>query len=173
VLIRGSLWSKIYGVKWQRLGDMNIHCDFEEFLRLLKDQNVDFVIVGGYAVAFHGYIRATNDMDLFFRATSGNISRIRSALRQFGMDTTDDQVQEFFDPGSIIRMGFPPVRLEMINTISGLSFDHVWENRIKGKYGSVSVCYISLPDLLINKKASARPKDLADFDELGGNRVQL
>ena len=67
-------------------------------------------------------------------------------------------------------MGIPPVRLELINNISGLSFDEVWHHRISGEYGTVPVNYISFPDLLKNKKASGRPKDLADFDELGGNR---
>ncbi|MBN1128647.1 MAG: nucleotidyltransferase [Chitinispirillaceae bacterium] len=149
---------------------MNIHQDFEEFLRFLKEENAEYVIVGGYAVAFHGYVRATNDMDLFFRATEKNIVRIRNALKKFGLDTTADQAKEFSDPGSIIRMGIPPVRLELINNISGLSFDEVWGHRISGKYGTVSVNYLSFADLLINKKASGRPKDLADFDELGGNR---
>jgi predicted nucleotidyltransferase len=149
---------------------MNIHRDFEEFLKYLKDENAEFVIVGGYAVAFHGYVRATNDMDLFFRATDKNIFRIRNALKKFGLETTLEQVKEFTDPGSIIRMGIPPVRLELINNISGLSFDEVWEHRISGDYGAVPVYYISLEDLLKNKKESGRPKDLADFDELGGNR---
>ena len=109
-------------------------------------------------------------MDLFFRARKESISRIRKALRKFGLNTIDDQVKEFMDPGSIVRMGIPPVRLEMINNLSGLSFDEVWEHRVLGKYGNVPVNYMSLPDLLINKKSSGRPKDLADFDELGGNR---
>jgi predicted nucleotidyltransferase len=149
---------------------MNIHLDFEEFLKYLNEEKVDFVIIGGYAVAFHGYVRATNDMDLFFRANEKNIVRIRKALKKFGLPTTAKQAKEFVDPGSIIRMGVPPVRLELINSISGLSFDEVWGNRIPGEYGKVAVHYISLADLLKNKKASGRPKDLADYDELGGNR---
>jgi predicted nucleotidyltransferase len=148
---------------------MNIQIDFEEFLKLLKEENAEFVIVGGYAVAFHGYVRATNDMDLFFRANRENIVQIRKALKKFGLDTTDEQAKEFSDPGSIIRIGIPPVRLELINNISGLSFDEVWMRRIPGEYGTVSVNFISLDDLLTNKKASRRPKDMADFDELGGN----
>jgi hypothetical protein len=149
---------------------MNIHIDFEEFLKFLKEENAEFAIIGGYAVAFHGYVRATNDMDLFFRATGKNIARIRNALKKFGLPTTAKQAKEFTEPGSIIRMGIPPVRIEMINNISGLTFDEVWKNRVPGEYGTVAVDYISLEDLLKNKKASGRPKDLADFDELGGNR---
>ena len=76
---------------------MNIHLDFEEFLRFLKEENAEFVIVGGYAVAFHGYVRATNDMDIFFRTTGKNIVRIRNALKKFGLETTVDQAKEFSD----------------------------------------------------------------------------
>jgi len=149
---------------------MNIHVDFEEFLKFLNEEGAEFVVVGGYAVAFHGYVRATNDMDLFFRATEINIVRIRKALKKFGLPTTAKQAKEFANPGKIIRMGIPPVRLEMINNISGLSFGDVWRHRISGEYGTVAINYISFEDLLKNKKASGRPKDLADFDELGGNR---
>jgi predicted nucleotidyltransferase len=149
---------------------VNIHEDFEEFLRLLVEQQVEFVIVGGYAVAFHGYVRATQDIDLFFRDTEDNVYRILPALQDFGLAVDESALQDFRDPGSIIRMGVPPVKIEMINTISGISFEEVWKGRVPGRYGGVEVDYISLPDLLTNKSASARPKDLADVDELGGNR---
>jgi len=149
---------------------MHIHADFEEFLKFLNEESVEFVIIGGYAVAFHGYVRTTGDMDLFFRATGKNISRIRKALKKFGLQITAKQVKEFSDPGNIIRLGIPPVRLELLNNISGLTFGDVWKRRIPGEYGTVAVNFISRDDLLKNKKASGRPKDLADYDELGGNR---
>lgn len=149
---------------------MNIHEDFEEFLRLLAAERVDFVIVGGYAVAFHGYIRATQDMYLLFRNTDDNVRRILPALRGFGLSVDESVLADFRDRSSIIRMGIPPVCIEMINTISGLTFEEVWERRVRGAYGSAPVDYISCRDLLTNKQASGRPKDLADVDELGGNR---
>jgi hypothetical protein len=102
---------------------MNIHPDFEDFLRFLNDESVEFLIVGGYAVAFHGYVRATNGMDLFFRNTKETITGIARALERFGIPTTESDRKRFSDPGSIIRMGVPPVRLEMINNISGLTFE--------------------------------------------------
>ena len=149
---------------------MNTHSDFEEFLKLLTDHQVEFVVVGGYAVAFHGYVRATQDIDVFFRNTEENAHRILSALREFGIQVDDAFVEDLREPGSIVRLGFPPVKIEMINTISGVTFEQVWGNRSHGSYGQVSVSFISLADLLVNKKASGRPKDLADYDELGGNR---
>jgi len=149
---------------------VNIQRDFEEFLQLLNSERAEYVIVGGYAVAFHGYVRATDDMDLFFHNTPENIERIRCALAAFGLPITDTQAKGFAEVGSIVRMGLAPVRLEMINAISGLTFDEVWERRVSGMYGRTPVCYISRVDLLVNKRQSGRPKDLADVDELGGNR---
>jgi predicted nucleotidyltransferase len=149
---------------------MNIHKDFEEFLKYLTDEKVEFVIIGGYAVAFHGYVRATNDMDLFFKNSDKNILKIRNALNKFGISTSESDADEFKKSDTILRIGNPPVRIEMSNSISGIEFDDVWENKIKDMYGDVTVYYISFDDLLKNKKTSGRPKDLADYDELGGNR---
>ena len=111
---------------------MNIHEDFEEFLRLLAKQQVEFVIVGGYAVAFHGYVRATQDKDIFLRSSDDNARNVLRVLRDFGFSVDEAILNDLRDPGSIIRMGIPPVRIEMINTISGLSFNEVWERRIAG-----------------------------------------
>jgi len=150
---------------------VNIHKDFEEFLRLLGENCVEFVIVGGFAVAFHGYVRATQDIDIFFRNSDENVRKILRAVEDFGFSVDEAFLNTLREPGKIIRMGLPPIRIEMFNTISGCLFDEVWERRIAGNYGNVAVNYISYADLLINKKASGRPKDLADFDELGGNRT--
>ncbi len=149
---------------------MNTHEDFEEFLRLLTAEKVEFVIVGGYAVAFYGHVRTTQDLDLFFRNTERNVRKILAALRRFGLPADDSAITAFREPGSIIRLGVAPVRIEMINAISGLTFGRVWQARRQGLYGSVPTHYISRTDLLANKRASGRPKDLADVDELGGNR---
>ena len=113
---------------------MNIHEDFEEFLRLLAKQQVEFVIVGGYAVAFHGYVRATQDMVIFVRSSDDNARNVLRVLRDFGFPVDEAILNDLRDPGSIIRMGIPPVRIEMINTISSLSFNEVWERRIAGSH---------------------------------------
>ena len=149
---------------------MNIHSDFEEFLRLLNAESTEFVIVGGYAVAFHGYVRATDDLDVFFRNSPDNVAAIRRALEAFGMPTTEENATAFSEPENIIRMGIAPFRIEMMNSISGLTFDDVWAHRVAGTFGEVPVTFISLDDLLKNKREASRPKDLSDVDELGGNR---
>ena len=146
---------------------MNIHHDFEEFLQLLNAEEVEYLVVGGYAIAFFGYPRATNDMDIFFNDSEENITRLAQALERFGLKISDEQKQQFFDPGSRIQLGIQPVCLELINRISGVKFQKAWSNRTSGRYGEISIHYISLEDLIINKKSSGRPKDLADIDELG------
>jgi hypothetical protein len=145
---------------------MNIQEDFEEFLKLLNKKKVEYIIVGGYAVAFHGYVRMTKDLDILFRNTPQNILNLRSALNHFGFsaDSLDDVA--FSEQGKIIRMGVSPVMIELINVISGVSFETAWKNRIKGKYGKVTASYLSKSDLLKNKKASGRPQDIADIAEL-------
>lgn len=145
---------------------MNTHNDFEEFLRLLNSANVEYVIVGGYAVAFHGYVRATNDLDILFRVTRRNVRGIRDALIVFGFpeDAIDPEV--FLKPGNIVRMGTPPCRIELLNKVSGITFGEIWAGKVPGAYGAVDVNFIGKDDLVRNKRAAGRPKDLADVDEL-------
>ncbi len=145
---------------------MNIQKDFEEFLKLLNKKKVEYVIVGGYAVAFHGYIRLTKDLDILFRNTKLNILNLRSALNHFGFPSDSLEDVAFSEQGKIIRMGVSPVMIELINAISGVDFETAWKNRIIGPYGKVETFFLSKPDLLKNKKASGRPQDLADIEEL-------
>jgi hypothetical protein len=145
---------------------MNIHEDFEEFLKLLNKKKVNYIIVGGYAVAFHGYVRTTKDLDILFRNTPQNIHNLRSALNFFGFPADSLEDVAFSEQGKIIRMGVSPVMIELINAISGVTFEKAWKNRIRGSYGKVTAFYLSKPDLLKNKKASGRPQDIADIEEL-------
>jgi hypothetical protein len=145
---------------------MNIHEDFEEFLKLLNKKKVEYIIVGGYAVAFHGYVRTTKDLDILFRNTPQNIHNLRSALNHFGFPADSLEDVAFSEQGKIIRMGVSPVMIELINAISGVTFEKAWKNRIRGSYGKVTAFYLSKPDLLKNKKASGRPQDIADIEEL-------
>jgi hypothetical protein len=160
--------SKTCDVNSQGCGTMNIHSDFEEFLKLLGDLRVEYVLVGGYAVAFYGYVRATYDMDVLFRNIPENVKRVCQALEAFGIPQRSLDPTSFAEPGSILRLGVPPTRIELLNRISGVAFDAVWRRRVPGHYGKVPVQFISRRDLVTNKKAAGRPKDLADVDELGG-----
>lgn len=145
---------------------MNIHKDFAEFLKLLNGKKVEYVIVGGYAVAFHGHVRATKDMDILFKDSPKNILKLRTVLNQFGFPSNSLDDVAFSEQGKIIRMGVSPVMIELINSISGVSFETAWKNKVQGPYGNSKVNFISMQDLLKNKKASGRPQDLADVAEL-------
>jgi hypothetical protein len=145
---------------------MNIQEDFEEFLKLLNKKKVEYLVVGGYAVAFHGYVRATKDLDILFHNSLPNIQRLKQVLNEFGFPVDDLRDVAFSEHGKIIRMGVSPVMIELINVISGVSFKTAWKNRVTGVYGKTKVFYLSKPDLMKNKKASGRPRDIADVEEL-------
>lgn len=145
---------------------MNIHPDFEELLRLIEAHGVEYMIVGGYAVAYHGYPRFTKDIDLFFRLTSENALHLRSALVEFGFREEDLPLEAFMTAGNVLTFGVAPIRIDLMNKIDGVPYDEARPNVVRGKYGDVEVSFISFADLLRNKKATPRAKDKGDVEEL-------
>lgn len=145
---------------------MRIQQDFEELLGLLEENHVRYLIVGGYAVAFHGYPRFTKDLDIFFENTPDNISRLRKALLTFGFKKSDIPQDIFCVPGNILTFGIEPVRVDLINTIDGVEFNTAYANRVKSRYGKYEVAFIGKEDLLLNKRSTKRLRDKADFEEL-------
>ncbi len=146
--------------------DITLPLDFKEFLSLLNDNDVTYLIIGGYAVGYHGYPRATNDMDIWVAIDPTNADRIVKVLQQFGFDTPDLTPELFLKEKSIIRMGFPPMRIEITTSISGVDFTECYENRVVDAIDNVAVNIIDLPHLKINKRASGRLKDLNDLENL-------
>jgi hypothetical protein len=140
--------------------------DFREFLSLLHTHRVKYLLVGGYAVAAHGYPRFTGDMDLWIQTNTENAENVLRVCREFGFDVPNLRVELFTDPKQMTRMGHPPLRIEILNSVSGLTFDLAWENRISEVWDEVPVSLISLEDLRTNKRASGRLKDLADLENL-------
>lgn len=140
--------------------------DFREFLKLLNDHNVEYLLVGGFAVGFHGYPRATSDIDIWVGRSPENAKRVVAAIREFGFDTPNLTPELFLEERKIVRMGHPPVRIEVMNSIDGVVFDQCRENLIETDFDGISVPVISLPDLKVNKKASGRPKDMDDLEHL-------
>jgi hypothetical protein len=124
------------------------------------------LLVGGYAVAAYGYPRFTGDMDLWIQTSSENAENVFRVCREFGFDVPNLKVELFTDPKQMIRMGHPPLRIEILNSVSGLSFEAAWKNRIESLWDGVPVILISLNDLRTNKLASGRLKDLADLENL-------
>jgi hypothetical protein len=140
--------------------------DFKEFLKLLKEHDVRYLLIRGYAVGYHGYPRATEDMDIWVAIHPYNAKKLVSALKEFGFDDPELKPDLFLQSPKIVRMGYPPMRLEITTYISGVKFDECYQTRIVDTLDGVEVNLIDLENLKKNKKASGRAKDLADIEEL-------
>jgi hypothetical protein len=146
---------------------MEIHPDFSELLRLFADFQVEYAIVGGYALAFHGAPRYTGDLDVLVSTRPENAKRIMEALQEFGFGDSNLNASDFTEEGRFVRLGHPPVRIDVLTSISGISWEEVQANRVMGKYGDTDVPFISRDDFIRNKRASGRTKDIADIEALG------
>jgi predicted nucleotidyltransferase len=140
--------------------------DFKEFLRLLNSHQVEYLLIGGYAVGYYGYPRATADMDIWIATQPENAAKVVEVLQEFGFGVEDLTPDLFLKAEQIIRMGVPPVRVELLTTISGVSFEECYAARQIDILDGVEVALISLEHLKINKKASGRYKDLNDLENL-------
>ena len=142
--------------------------DFKDFLRSLNANRVEYLLIGGHAVAYHGYPRPTGDMGVWIAIAPENAERVVKALQQFGFDSPGLVPDLFLKPNQIIRMGVPPFRIEICTSISGVRFDECYAQRIADVLDGVDATLISLPHLRINKRASGRHKDLDDLEHLPG-----
>jgi hypothetical protein len=143
--------------------DIVLPPDFKEFLNLLKGKSIQYLLIGGYAVGYHGYPRATNNMDIWIAIAPKTAEQMVLALREFGFDTPELSKELFLRENSIVRMGIAPMRIEILTTISGVNFDECFRQRVVDE---IEVNIISLKQLKINKKASGRHKDLDDIENL-------
>ncbi|MDA3958297.1 nucleotidyltransferase [Oceanispirochaeta sp.] len=140
--------------------------DFKEFLRLLNEKKVDYLLIGGYAVGYYGYPRTTADMDIFVAINQNNAKKLKDVFIEFGMISNDLSVDLFLEPGNIVRMGLPPMRIEILNEIDGVDFEACYSNRNIVRIDDIMINLISLPDLKENKRKSNRYKDLDDLEHL-------
>lgn len=140
--------------------------DFKEFLKLLNSHRVEYLLVGGYAVGYHGYPRATGDIDLWVAVRQNNAEKLIVVLKEFGLNAPQLSADIFLQENQIIRMGFPPMRIELLTTISGVDFDSCYSERIVDAIDNVEVHIINLKHLKQNKQASGRHKDLDDLQHL-------
>lgn len=140
--------------------------DFKEFLQLLNAHQIKYLLIGGYAVSYYGYPRATVDMDIWIAISPDNAQKIVNALQEFGFDVPELSNELFLQENKIIRMGVPPVRLEILTTISGVEFETCYNQRTIDTVDGVEINLISLQHLKQNKKASGRYKDLSDLENL-------
>lgn len=140
--------------------------DFRDFIRLLNRQKVKYVIVGGYAVAYHGYARYTGDIDFFVEKSPRNAAALRRVFEAFGFNNPPPDAALFLEEHRIVRIGFPPMRVEISNHIDGVTFEECYFHRISARISGLKVPFIDLARLRKNKAASARPKDLEDLRQL-------
>jgi hypothetical protein len=140
--------------------------DFREFLKLLNSAQVEYLLVGGYAVGYYGYPRGTGDMDIWVASTPKNAAKILTVLEQFGFAESALSREILLKPDQIVRMGVPPIRIELLTSISGVTFSECYARRMVDQVDGIEVSLIGLQELKINKKAAGRLKDLNDLEEL-------
>ena len=145
---------------------MDLAPDFSEFCALLSAHRVEFVIVGAHALAFHGAPRFTGDLDILVRPTVENGQRLLAAIAEFSFPASGLTAEGVVNPRTVIEMGVPPVQLHVMSAVDGVTWDEVWLDKEIGPLGPNSVFFIGRTQFLKNKRAAARPKDLADVAAL-------
>ena len=140
--------------------------DFKEFIQSLNDNAVRYLLVGGYAVALHGYPRYTKDLEIWVESTSDNAARIIKALQQFGFGSLELKESDFTTPDQVVQLGYPPNRIDILTSLSGVEFFECYASRVTEEIDGVPVSFIDLENLKKNKKATGRHQDLADVENL-------
>ncbi|MBI5286033.1 MAG: hypothetical protein HY878_00385 [Deltaproteobacteria bacterium] len=140
--------------------------DYEELLRLFNSHGVKYCIIGAFAVAFYTIPRYTKDMDILVEPARKNGERIMNALKEFGFGRLKLSVNDFVREGRIIQLGYEPVRVDILTSINGCTFEEVWKNKTRGRYGTEKVYFIGLGELIKNKRSTRRKQDKVDIDLL-------
>ncbi len=142
--------------------------DFVDILELLLEADARFLIVGAHALAVHGVARATGDLDIFVRPATDNAAKVFKALQGFGapVQVHGLTLEDLKRPGTVYQVGLPPRRIDMITAIDGVDFDEAWEGRTTRAVSGMTLAFLGLRELLKNKRAAGRPKDLADVASL-------
>jgi hypothetical protein len=146
---------------------MRLQRDLREFIELLNSESVEYAIVGGWALGFHGRPRYTQDIDILIRATPANAARVVGAIEQFGFASLKLATQDFLEDGQVIQLGQPPNRIDLLTSLTGVTSQEIWESLERGDLDGVPVSFLGRAVLIRNKKATGRPRDRADLEELG------
>jgi len=146
---------------------MEIQKDFKELLALFNEHKIEYIIVGAYALAYHGVPRFTGDIDIFVRPSPENAQKILSALADFGFGSQDLTTEDFKNPDYVVQLGVPPVRIDIITSITGVGWEDADKGKREGLYGNVLVFFLGREQYIANKRALGRKKDLADLESLG------
>ena len=145
---------------------MELDKDFKEFIELLNEHKVSYLVIGGYAVNYHGYPRYTKDIDFWLWMTKPNIKKLIEAIEAFGFGGLNLQVEDFMTPENIVQLGYEPYRIDLLVDVDGVDFEKCYERRTEGELDGTSVKFLSLQDLITAKKKAGRLQDLADAEQL-------
>jgi len=148
---------------------MEVQQDYKDLLALFNAHKVDYIIVGAYALAYHGAPRYTGDMDILVRPDSENARRILRALDDFGFGSLGLTADDFSSPDKVVQLGIAPVRVDIVTSITGVSWEDAAAGRLAGNYGGLEVYYLGREEFILNKRALGRKKDLADLEAIGGD----
>ena len=140
--------------------------DFSEFVSLLNAHGVEYLVVGGYALAAHGHPRFTGDLDIWLRPSDENANRTMDVLRAFGFGSLDISVADLLKPDAVVQLGYPPGRIDLLTSIDGVSYEQCAARREMVQIRNLAAPFIGLDDFKTNKRASGRLKDLADLESL-------
>lgn len=145
---------------------MELDKDFREFIELLNEHEVKYLIIGGYAVNFHGYPRYTKDIDFWLWMTQPNIKNLIKAIQGFGFGGLNLKMEDFMNPENIIQLGYEPYRIDLLVDVEGVDFEECYKRRIETELDGTEVKFLSLRDLITAKKKAGRLQDLADAEQL-------
>ncbi len=143
--------------------------DFKDLVAEFNAREVEFLVVGAHALAAHGHVRATKDLDIWIRPDARNAGRVIAAIRAFGAPLHDLTEADLSTPGVFFQMGVPPVRIDVLTNLDGIDFDGAWERRMTSRFAGEPVFVLSREDLIRNKTAAGRPQDIADVEWLRGD----
>ena len=140
--------------------------DFKEFIELLNENKVRYLVVGGYAVAFHGHPRYTKDLDVWIELSPDNANKILNALKKFGFGSLGLKPDDFLEGDQIIQLGYPPNRIDILTTLKGLKFEDCYKVKVEVEIHGLRIDFIDIENLKKNKRATGRPQDIADAENL-------
>jgi hypothetical protein len=146
---------------------METQQDYRDLLASLNAHGVEFIIVGAYALAYHGAPRLTGDLDILVDASAENSTRVMNALKEFGFESLDLAAEDFQQPDNVIQLGVPPLRVDILTTLTGISWAEAFSGKVAATYGDVPVFYLGREEFIANKRALGRQRDLADIEALG------
>ena len=145
---------------------MRTNQDFRDLFAALNAEAVDYLVVGGHALAAHGHVRATKDIDVWVRCDAINAARTHRALHAFGAPVGDLTIEDLATPGIVFQIGVPPIRIDILTAISGVNFEDAWDARVASTYDDQAIHVLSREHLIQNKRAAGRLQDLADVERL-------